>query len=353
MKCPYLLFMRLVNRLVMALENRNLPNYFAPGCNLLDGVSSSEIEKALLCLRDMLGDPVGTMMSATSKPHELYGYKEGFQMRDKLLSMFRDVEQNANTEKYLQSLALLRGHLFVLDLYRQKRYGEMRRRDQSIWTWVKRSVVDHRLSFKSLVGILDGHTHETYLRNIDKRVESKLLDIIKSSNEDLVEHINFLRSEVKTMRANLQQRDGEVKELQSEVRKLQEKNNELEQYGRRWSLRISGVQAIEENTTEAVVKYANETLKVDPPLQKVDTDVRRRLPKPQTAGPDEPWTVMVRLRSPLEPHPCTGTKWLQREWYWNHNKDNAGNFFMNEDCTARSAILFPKMRVLPKKKFVK
>ena len=72
----------------------------------------------------------------------------------------------------------------------------MRLRDQSIWTWVKRSAVDHRLSFKSLVGILDGHTHETYLRNIDKRVESKLIDIIKSSNKDLVEHINFLRSEV-------------------------------------------------------------------------------------------------------------------------------------------------------------
>ena len=105
-KCPYLLFMRLVNRLIMALENKNLPNYLIPGCNLLDGVPSSEIDKALSCLRAMQADPLGTMLSVASKPDELYGHN-GFRMRDKLLSAFKDLDQNVNSGEYLQKVAIL------------------------------------------------------------------------------------------------------------------------------------------------------------------------------------------------------------------------------------------------------
>ena len=161
-KCPYLLFMRLVNRLVMALENRNLPNYFIPGCNLLDGVPSSEIDKALSCLRAMQADPLGTMLSAASKPDELYGHN-GFRMREKLLSAFKDLDQNVNSGEYLQKVAILKSQLLVLDLYRKQRYVEMRRRDQSIWNRVKRSAVNQRLSFKSLVDILDGWPREWHV----------------------------------------------------------------------------------------------------------------------------------------------------------------------------------------------
>ena len=154
-ECPYLLYMRLVKHMITALENRKLPNYFIPGCNLLDGVSSSEIDKALSCLQGMLADPQGTMMSAASKPNELYGHKNGFQMRDKLLAIFKNLDHNVNFAECSQNLSILRSHLLVLDQYRKKRYINMRRREESIWTRVKGSTVNQRLNFKSLVGMLD------------------------------------------------------------------------------------------------------------------------------------------------------------------------------------------------------
>ena len=64
-----------------------------------------------------------------------------------------------------------------------------------------------------------------YLETLDDpEVASKLLNIIKSANKDMIENINSLHSEVKTPRANLQQHDGEVKELQCTDRTLQEQN---------------------------------------------------------------------------------------------------------------------------------
>ena len=158
-ECPYLLFMLLVNHLATALEKGNLPNYFTPGCNLLDGVSSSEIDKALSCLRGMLADPLSTMMSAASKPDELYGPKNGFHIRGKLLTIFKDLDRNVDSGQYPQKIAILRSQLLDLDSYRKQRYVEMRRRDQSIWSHVRRSAVNHRSCFNSLVDILDGWSY--------------------------------------------------------------------------------------------------------------------------------------------------------------------------------------------------
>ena len=75
----------------------------------------------------------------------------------------------------------------------------------------------------------------------DTQIADKLARIIRSTNQDLLDSLGSLRSEVRSLRKELSDRDAAIANLQAEVKVLRQDNDALEQYGRRNNLRISGI----------------------------------------------------------------------------------------------------------------
>ena len=63
----------------------------------------------------------------------------------------------------------------------------------------------------------------------DEQVAAKLVKIIKSGNQDLLDGLASLRADVKSLRAALADRDATIVELRTEIRKLREDHDDLEQ----------------------------------------------------------------------------------------------------------------------------
>ena len=67
---------------------------------------------------------------------------------------------------------------------------------------------------------------------------------------------------------------------------LQLKNNELEQYSRRTTLRVSGVSESEnEDIVDKMLHLSNDKLELDPPLTYENIDKIYRVGKPYTSHP--------------------------------------------------------------------
>ena len=90
--------------------------------------------------------------------------------------------------------------------------------------------------------------------------------MIKSANQDLLDTIGALRHKVRSLKQQVADRDATIAQLRDDVAELHDKHDALEQHGRRNCLRVAGVNDTEEDTIAAVVKLANEVLKVQPPL---------------------------------------------------------------------------------------
>ena len=129
----------------------------------------------------------------------------------------------------------------------------------------------------------------------DEEVTRKLTRVLRTANQELVSHIDDLKAHVRALRASLAERDEKIEALNQEVRQLRDHNDALEQYGRRSSLRISGIPEEEEDTTAAVVSLANEVLQLDPPLQFTDIDISHRLRKMRNARQGIPAPIIVRF----------------------------------------------------------
>ena len=131
-------------------------------------------------------------------------------------------------------------------------------------------------------------------------------------------------------------------ELQGEVRGLRLQNDALEQYGRRSSLRITGISETCEDTTAAVVALANDVLQLDPKLEEKDIDISHRLPKPRSAKEEDPRPVIVRFMTRKDRRRVI----TERSKLKNHNKDNGTKIYINEDLTTHRAGLFRTVRKL-------
>ena len=154
---------------------------------------------------------------------------------------------------------------------------------------------------------------------------------------------------IRILKDKVAERDATIEELQGEVRQLRLQNDALEQYGRRSSLRITGISEDREDTTKAVVDLANEVLELDPPLQEQDIDVSHCLKKPRNAPEGEPRPIIVRF--------MTITDWYrvisERKTLKNYNEDNRKKIYIDEDLTTYRARLFKTTRSLQAKKYFK
>ena len=97
---------------------------------------------------------------------------------------------------------------------------------------------------------------------------------------------------VDSLRKQIQAKDEEITILRSEVTNLKVKYDDLEQHGRRGSMRIFGVPEHTKGTVDdKVLRLVNSHLKVSPPLVLEDIEVAHRLgkppPKPQVSDPPD------------------------------------------------------------------
>ena len=181
----------------------------------------------------------------------------------------------------------------------------------------------------------------------DPVIASKLAKIIKSTNQDLMDSVNSLVAEIRSLKASLAQRDPTIVELREEIKRLREDHDALEQYGRRNNLRISGIPEQEqEDTTEAVMAIANGVMKLDPPLQPGDVEVSHRLPKPRNSKPGEPRQVIVRFRSKATRYGVISNRKNLKAY----NEENACKLYINEDLTSTRARLLSTVRALQRKR---
>ena len=146
-------------------------------------------------------------------------------------------------------------------------------------------------------------------------------------------------------------RDAIIVELRTEIQKLKEDHDDLEQYGRRNNIRISGIpepvlKADEVEDTTAVVALADEVLKVDPPLQLSDIEVSHRLRKPRNAKDDDPMQIIVCFRSNNEIFRVISNRKQLKDYNLTSEQPN---IYINEDLTSMRAKLFSAVRVLHKK----
>ena len=186
----------------------------------------------------------------------------------------------------------------------------------------------------------------------DTQIADKLARIIRSTNQDLLDSLGSLRSEVRSLRKELSDRDAAIANLQAEVKVLRQDNDALEQYGRRNNLRISGIPEVNlqpeqtEDTTGAIVDLANNILKLDPQLTPNDIEVSHRLRKPTSARNNEPRAIIVRFRSKAERYRVISNRKNLKQY--NEGKDI--KVYINEDLTATRAKLFSTVRKLQKDK---
>lgn len=140
-----------------------------------------------------------------------------------------------------------------------------------------------------------------------------------------------LQAEIRSLKDELKERDVKIAKLERTVGVLLEKNDELEQYSRRNSMRISGLNEEEnEDSFELVMNLANTKLALDPPLQPSDIDRVHRTGKPQ-AGRQR--TLLVKFAT-----------YRQRDRLMSKRralKETGSRIFMNEDLTkTRSSLLW-------------
>ena len=180
----------------------------------------------------------------------------------------------------------------------------------------------------------------------DEQVAAKFAQIIRSGNQDILDGLVSLRAEVKSLRAELADRDATIVNLRGEIQRLRDDHDALEQY-----VRVSGIPEPNlqrdqiEDTTSTVVKLANEVLKVVPPLQNSDIEVSQRLKKSRHARDNQPRSIIVRFRSKHERFRVISN----RKQLKDYNVTNDSKIFINEDLTVMRAKLFSTVRTLHKK----
>ena len=187
---------------------------------------------------------------------------------------------------------------------------------------------------------------------IDQQVADKIAQIIRAGNQNLLDSLSSLRAEIKSLRAELADRDVTIVNWRGQIQRLREDHDALEQYGRRNNLRVSGIpepnlqQGETKDTTSAVVNLANEVLKLDPPLQNSHIEVSHRLKKSRHARSEDPRSIIVHFRSKSERFQVISN----RKELKNYNATNDNKVFINEDLTAMGAKLFSTVRALHRKK---
>ena len=147
-----------------------------------------------------------------------------------------------------------------------------------------------------------------------------------------------------SLRAASNQKHATIAELRCEVSQLGLDIDAFEQYGRRHSLCISGINEQYEDTTEGVLAVTNGIMVLDPPLKPEDINISHRLNKPRRARQEESRPVIVRFMTKTTRYRVIAD-WKKFKKYY---EENNIKMYINEDLTTYHAKLFGLVRKLQK-----
>lgn len=150
-----------------------------------------------------------------------------------------------------------------------------------------------------------------------------------SANRDLLREILLpsLQGELEDLRTQLKAKDEEIDSLKSELRHAQDKDDELEQYTRRNSLRITGIpEERNEDCYDKVLQLANTNLQLNPPLTLSDIDRTHRVGRGRSGRPR---ALLVKFATYRQRHRVMHARKLL----------NRTQFYINEDLTRKRSVL--------------
>ena len=178
----------------------------------------------------------------------------------------------------------------------------------------------------------------------DEEVKKSLVELVARAitgpvSQKVSENV---KNEVVKLRAELQHRDLKIKQLEEKVESLTADIDQLEQYSRRNSLRITGIpETDEEDPVSKVMDLVNNTLQLNPPLELSEVDRVHRSGKPRSNlapnQPAKPRAILVKMatyRSRKRIMDLRSSRLLQK------------GVFFNEDLTKRRESLCYKARCL-------
>ena len=118
--------------------------------------------------------------------------------------------------------------------------------------------------------------------------ENQLKTHLDPFTKKLTDAIQSLTQTVTQLKGEIKSRDDTIRSLQSDVIQLQTRVEDLEQHGRRDSLRFFGIPEDKPgNTDDKVLKLCNKRLKLNPPLSKDDIAVSHRVGPPKQPTPND------------------------------------------------------------------
>jgi hypothetical protein len=121
-------------------------------------------------------------------------------------------------------------------------------------------------------------------------------------------------------------------EVKEQLADVEQKNDDLEQYTRRNSLRIAGLpEEPNEDCYGKALSLANSTLKLNPPLSLLDIDRTHRAGRSR-AG--QPRSLLVKFATYQQRHRVMKARHLLKDT----------NIYVNEDLTSKRAKLFKNAR---------
>ena len=168
------------------------------------------------------------------------------------------------------------------------------------------------------------------------------------------------------LRLHIAERDDTIQRLTQQVSDLEVRYDDLEQQGRKGSLRVFGLPEDDEGTLEdKLIKLWNNHLELDPPITIEDIEVTHRLGKPPQTNQDgqeasedgsrqhpKPRPVIVKLASR-----CTKNAIIEKRKKLKDNPYKCANettaaVYIGDDLTKRRANLAFQARQLRKNKLI-
>ena len=153
-----------------------------------------------------------------------------------------------------------------------------------------------------------------------------------------------LRQELDTLRERLQEKDRVIAGLTQRVDSQEEQVDALEQYSRRNSLRVSGLdEKMHEDPMEEALKFINVELKVTPPLSYSDLDRAHRVGK-QEDNAAKPRPMLIKFATYRARHAV----YSRRSSLKDVSKPVHKAIFINEDLTRVRGKQMYELRKLKK-----
>lgn len=202
-----------------------------------------------------------------------------------------------------------------------------------------------------LSALKDDDVNHALHRHSTDSMKSEILPIMdaianlrKEIKADFGEQMNNLRQTVASLKDIITKKDETIASLEKRVEALEQSQDDLEQYSRRNSVRLSGlVENKKEDTAALAIDVLNDRMKLTPPLTINELDRVHRVGKPSAETEAKPRAILMKFstyRSKQRVHSA------KRHLYT--EDDDLPKLFLNEDLTRRRSELLWEARKLKK-----